>query len=289
MNLIYNLHGGGLMNAILKTLTEDYHLTENEQCIIDYIIKHIDDISALSIRQLASLTYTSTSSIMRISRKLGYQHYHDFKYAIASKIKSYTLDNNELISDDNLVTIVNKLSAIEKNAVNDVNSVLTMTLLNNILSLLEQYQYIDIYAMSANARIAEYAAHLLSTVGKFVQVYHDVDLMLNHSLNMKNDHAVFIVSKYSKNTHQIEAAKTLQKRGIPFVSITSKSETAISQYATYSIRLPFNTASIRVNETYFYTAVKYVFDLLYSILFVFQYDDALNNEELYSKLFWSPK
>lgn len=56
------------------------HLTETENYIIDYFKKNMQSVFTKNIRQLALLTHTSTGSIERAVKKLGYSGFSDFKY-----------------------------------------------------------------------------------------------------------------------------------------------------------------------------------------------------------------
>jgi hypothetical protein len=59
----------------------DYRqFTCSEAQVFDYIQKHTSMAEHMSIRQLASACYTSTGSVVRMVRKLGYTGYAEFQY-----------------------------------------------------------------------------------------------------------------------------------------------------------------------------------------------------------------
>lgn len=59
----------------------DYRqFTCSEAQVFDYIQKHTSMAEHMSIRQLASACYTSTGSVIRMIRKLGFSGYAEFQY-----------------------------------------------------------------------------------------------------------------------------------------------------------------------------------------------------------------
>lgn len=62
------------------------HLTIQEKYLVDYILGNPDDILQKNINELAQLSYTSTATVSRLCKKLGFKGYKDFKYPrIASR------------------------------------------------------------------------------------------------------------------------------------------------------------------------------------------------------------
>lgn len=56
--------------------------TESDQQIYQSLLKYSTDIQHLTIQELAHLSYTSKSSVLRFVQKLGFQGFSDFKYSI---------------------------------------------------------------------------------------------------------------------------------------------------------------------------------------------------------------
>lgn len=64
-------------------------MKESEERIFDYISNNIEECIEIGIRGVAKKTYTSTSSIVRLSKKLGYKGYTDMTYSLRSdKVKN---------------------------------------------------------------------------------------------------------------------------------------------------------------------------------------------------------
>ena len=59
------------MNLDLNKLTCTASLTDTERAVLEFLLTHIDEALKLGVRGVAKANFTSTSTVMRLSRKLG--------------------------------------------------------------------------------------------------------------------------------------------------------------------------------------------------------------------------
>lgn len=64
----------------LTKLIQGRNLTENERMVLAYLMEHLDTALSQGVRSIAQENYTSTSTIMRLARKLGYSGFVDMCY-----------------------------------------------------------------------------------------------------------------------------------------------------------------------------------------------------------------
>lgn len=212
------------MNTIIKQIQTHIHLSENELVIIEYIIDHLDEIPKLTSRELAKKTYTSATSIMRFIKKLGYGNYNEFRYQIAFELKNLEYYNMNIVSSEHIVSLINKSSQIEINAIQKTKEMLSIDEFKEIIMKISKATYIDIIANDANARLAQYASHCINTLGKIVNVYHETNQQLNCCLNIMDDHIVIIISKFALDPHIANIAMTLHKKKRQTILITSNQD-----------------------------------------------------------------
>lgn len=106
-----------MSQRILDRLNENYHLSENDQVIVTYLLEHLEEIPQLSSRELAKRTYTSATTIIRFIKKLGYKNYSDFKYHIVLMLKNMNLDNYDIFSGEDILSISQKVSQLENDTI----------------------------------------------------------------------------------------------------------------------------------------------------------------------------
>ena len=84
--------------SLFQKLKESQKFTHNEQAVIDFILNNPQEVINLSVDELAKVTYTSPSCIVRLTKKLGVKGYSDFKIKFASELNSLILNENALKS-----------------------------------------------------------------------------------------------------------------------------------------------------------------------------------------------
>jgi len=70
------------MNLDLNKLTCGVSLTDTEQAVLEYLLLHLDEALKLGVRGVAKANFTSTSTVMRLSRKLGYNGFIEMYYKL---------------------------------------------------------------------------------------------------------------------------------------------------------------------------------------------------------------
>ena len=131
----------------------------------------------------------------------------------------------------------------------------------------------------------DYASHLLSSVNKIVNVYHNHDKQLWLSFNVERDHTIILVSKYGKNKHLLRVVDILKERKIPFLVITSKQAKELSLKTPYVLYGIIHEEFESLKDMIFYISLKYIFDLFYTILISNDLKHSKELDNLYGHIF----
>lgn len=105
------------------------HLTIQEKYLVDYILDNPDDILQKNINELAQLSYTSTATVSRLCKKLGFKGYKDFKYQYAAEyshlleLKS-DLEIEPFSSDSSIKDALNKIEILHRRSIEYTKSLL---------------------------------------------------------------------------------------------------------------------------------------------------------------------
>lgn len=274
-------------DMILEQFKKDYKLNENDLFIIQYIIEHNEEITSYSSHQLAKETYSSPTAVIRLVKKIGFENYNDFKLNIHTLLNKYTLSNMRIMSNEDLYTIKNKLAEIEIGIINQTKEQLNSNIFNEVMTMISRNKYIDIIANDANAAISEYGSHILSSVNKIVNVYHDGNKQLWLSLNVSSDHTVILISKFGRTKHLLKIADTLKQRHIPFIIITTDKTKDLSNKSPYVLYGINHEDLNNLKDMTFYISLKYIFDLIYTALVSYDYKQAKELDDLYAKIYYS--
>ena len=110
----------------MKTLD---HLTIQEKYLVDYIINNQEDILKKNINELAKLSYTSSATISRLCKKLGFNGYKEFKYQYAAEYSHLLELKNDFkiepfSSESSIDDALNKIELLHKRAIEYTKSLL---------------------------------------------------------------------------------------------------------------------------------------------------------------------
>ncbi|MCY9223085.1 MurR/RpiR family transcriptional regulator, partial [Bacillus licheniformis] len=75
-----------MKDSVFQMTSDTYQsLSDSERHLLEYIYQHLDVIATLSIVKLSEDANVSTATIVRLMKKLGYDGYTSFKYALKEK------------------------------------------------------------------------------------------------------------------------------------------------------------------------------------------------------------
>lgn len=269
---------------IIQSLDRNNKLNHTDREICQYIIDHLESIPQMSSRQLALLTYTNATTILRLSRKLGFKNFNDLKVNIAVELKDIPIKDINILRDESLFSIIDKVSLIEHNIINKTKNMLSIDEFREIVTLLNNVHYVDLFAMDANASMAQYACHTFFSLSKIAHVYPNIDTQFLLSMNIPADHVVFLFSKYGDNKTIIESARLLMRSHVPTIAVTSSPKNVLAKNCSYTLQCGIDEPQKELSELIYGIASKYVFDLIYVSLFSMHYEDSISLKKRYHKL-----
>ena len=72
----------------IEKITQGKNLTDTEHTVLEYILDHLDTVQTEGVRGVARANYTSTSTIMRLARKMNYSGFVDMCYKLRSLVET---------------------------------------------------------------------------------------------------------------------------------------------------------------------------------------------------------
>lgn len=269
---------------IIQSLDRNDKLNHTDREICQYIIDHLESIPQMSSRQLASLAYTNATTILRLSRKLGFKNFNDLKVNLAIELKDIPVNDFNIHKDESLFSIVDKVSLIEHNIINKTKNLLCDKEFKEIVTLLNNAHYVDLFAMNANTPMAQYASHTFFSLSKIAHVYPNIDTQFLLSLNIPEDHVVFLFSKYGDNKTIIESARLLMRSHVKTIAVTSSPKNLLAKNCNFTLQCGSDEAKKELSDLIYGIATKYVFDLIYVSLLSMHYEDSLSVKKKYPEL-----
>ena len=179
-----------------------------------------------TIAHISEVLNASTTSLHRLSKKLGYASFKIMKEDFFAD-RAGTHETNE--SENNYLSMINNSYYLVKNNIS-----------TKMLEVLSQEKRIVIYGMGMNSYVAKIFEIKLQLLGISSQHYDDSRFMKlsSHSLNKEED-VVIVLSRTGCPPELIEVMLEVNKRDIPSVLITEVDSSPIESMSTYVIHTSY--------------------------------------------------
>ncbi|MEG0453545.1 MAG: MurR/RpiR family transcriptional regulator [Coprobacillus sp.] len=253
-------------------------LTSQEKAVVEYIIDNPKDLLEMNVNELAKVSYTSASTIIRLCKKLEVKGYADLKFIYASEfpammkqrelLRKKPFDANTSVDD-----IINTLPHIYAKAIDHTRSLLSRNTIIRITNLMKQAQRIEIYGDGVNYDLAKMMAYRFEGVYKDCFVYSASHWEHIKYLEIQKIPTVAILLSHTgKNPMVIEAAKRLKESGIKTVAITGNINSQIVKLTNEHIHIIETNNELELKTLAFTMAIQYILDVFVSTLLIHSID-----------------
>ncbi|MGX4599000.1 MurR/RpiR family transcriptional regulator [Faecalimicrobium sp. JNUCC 81] len=226
---------------------KNQNLSDSEVKILEYMFASPEKIKKEGIRQLAKANFTSTASIIRLAKKLGYSGYNELIFDV-KRMTSDTLVNSIKKEDS--------FSWNSKRPLNDLNE-LSKTYLN-------KDKYIYLYGEGFCEFVTGYIHRKLLVKKYNVILLHGLEIPIVYEKN--HNPTLIVISKSGENFACIRKIEQLSDLGGDIISITSNSNSSISTISDVSLSIPVSHVADSKNEefTTFYGDSINLLEVLFS-------------------------
>ena len=267
------------------------NLSEGQKSILQYMCGHPQEIASMTIKELAQATYTSPATLIRVSKKLGYNGFDELK-------KDFLIEENYInthfqkidpnypfLATDNYMTIASKITTLAKETADDTLSLIDFYTLQKAVKFLLKAEKIHLTAISFPLIYGRDFQLKLRRIGKNVEI---IDLLGEQlyaaPIINKSDCALMI--SYSGETPLIrQMIKVYQQKNIPIIAITGVGSSTLRSAADVSLSV--TTREKLYSKISGYSnlfSINLILDILYSCIFKENYDANLKNKKSLSKL-----
>ena len=223
----------------MKTLD---HLTIQEKYLVDYIINNQEDILKKNINELAKLSYTSSATISRLCKKLGFNGYKEFKYQYAAEYSHLLELKNDFkiepfSSESSIDDALNKIELLHKRAIEYTKSLLDKQVIERIYQLIKNAKYIEIYGTGINFSLAEIYSLNFEEEGVISKAYNSLNPMHLQYLRQRkpNDTVCIYLTHTGQNMEMLKIAKDIRKYHAKSIVICDHKKREICKYCDETI------------------------------------------------------
>ena len=268
--------------GLLAKMRQIKDLSPSERHIVNYIFSNLQDVSNMGIVELGDKTFTSTTTVKRLCRKLGIESYTDFRLALSAEISNYVrLSIIEGAQDpvgryDTVFDIVNKVSDQNAKSIIDTGTLNHTDTITEIIELMKAAKQIDFYGVGPSNLVAADAQLKCMRLGIPSTAYGDKVSMIINARNSKEGHLAFLISYTGETDDVIEVANQLEENGVTTISLTSLRESRLGKSCTYQLYVQASETWDRLGGMSSRISTLNVIDILFTALINTDYDKYMN-------------
>jgi len=197
-------------------------LSENDYYILSYVQKHTDEVKDMTIIELSKVCNMSKSSILRLSKKLGFSGYSEFKYYLKEQTSKKTVSSDVFeLSMTDIKTTLNLFDKIDKRP---------------IYALMEKADTLYAYGTGWGQQNAlqELKRYLLSMNKRLYLIPSKKELQVTISHMQPTDLVIF-TSLSGEIDEIMTDLKTIHYNQVPTLSITNFKNNHLAKLTTHQL------------------------------------------------------
>lgn len=227
--------------TLLTTMRQVKDLSPSERHIVDFIFENLHDVSNMGIVELGERTFTSTTTVKRLCRKLGIESYTDFRLQLSAEIASYDPINilkgsqDPVGQYDTISDIISKVSDQNAKSIIETSTLNNPDVITEVIHLMREAKRIDFYGIGPSNVVAQDAYIKCMRLGiPSSAIENPMSMRMN--VRAYSQGALALLISYTGETDSIiEVARELNAVGTTSVSLTSFSENRLASLCTYNL------------------------------------------------------
>lgn len=259
--------------SVFDAMQQEENFSETERQILQFIFKNRNAVEKLSIQELASRTYSSNATIIRMCRKLGFCGYRDFKIAFIRELENQKLVINTVDysypfrAEEPASVIVQNMYSLFKECIDMVQSRLDIPVLEQMVGVMASSQRNFLFGMG------DTKLTIRSFINKGVKINffpilateNDEQEYICQQIDSR-DCTMFITYRGTQPSFD-RCVKILRNRGVKILAITANKESMVAKYSDYCICIPDLEEEAKISTFYSQIVFQYILNLLFALLY----------------------
>ena len=193
----------------------DYRLNDTDEQIVEYILKNKEEVKKISIQVLAKNVYTVPNTIIRLSKKLGYDGFSHLKANLREELELEGKDEN------NIYEYVKKTFEL-----------MDEQKLNEISKLFHKSRQIFCYGIGDTVPFGESMVRRFKNMRAPMSFYHHRHEIIEDILGASPKKDLLVLISVSGESQQIlEVAKLAKEKKIHIISLTHFNKSSLGSLA----------------------------------------------------------
>lgn len=241
-------------------------LTSSEKKIGEYILKNPKEIYKLSASELANLTETSSASVVRFSKKLGFDGFQEFKIELAKediKEKSQEQEYEYIDTDDSVKDVILKIGKKNIKTIDETLQLIDEDQVEDAINSILVAKNIYLFGVGVSALVAMDLQYKLMRINKNVFMYMDSHMQLSSAARINSEDLAIAISHTGKTKEVYKSLLKAKEKGAKCISITKYGNNPISDISHIKLKIPNVEKDLRVGAISSRIAQLTLIDILF--------------------------
>jgi DNA-binding MurR/RpiR family transcriptional regulator len=231
-----------ILIAIQEKL-DSLHL--KERTLAEFLLKHPQLSTQMTITELARQSGSSTATISRFCKTFHTQNFPEFKQKLATELVQQTSTPNQyqdIVAGNPLQDIVSAITANHLRSLTDTTQLLDLNQLRLAIEALHTASRIDLYGSATSGIVAQDFFHKLIRIGKAAAPFSDPHMQLTSAASLTSKDLAVGISYSGETPETIHALRCAAEQGATTLSITRFGKNTLADCS--DIRLFTSSAEI---------------------------------------------
>lgn len=234
---------------ILEYIKQNYEdFTDSEKLIADYLLSNNESIINLSAKEIGEITNTSAATLIRFSKKLGFESLNEMKLKLSMSLRDikekadFEYINKKLETTDIIYGIKKSIDKVMDKTVNLIQE----EDLEKAIDLLSKAKNIYIYSVGVSGLVGQDFYYKLSRINKRCMAHVDTHLQITSSILMEPEDVAVAISYSGTTKEVIKCVENANKNNVPVISITKASiSNKLEDLSDITLKVPYVEKSLR--------------------------------------------
>ena len=248
---------------LLKQSFED--LSRTNKKIARYVIDNPQAASEANIEDLAAKTETSTASVSRLVKTLGYGNFREFTLSLAyTQLRPQNLPIfKDIDANDSLSTIADKIFTSSQRAIRDTRNRIDENDFARAVLRIIHCRRLGLFGLGGSSVIALDGYHKFLRTSIDCFYYPDFDVQLMQAVKLGEDDCGIVESHSGKNRQTLKIAETLKQRKVPVIGITGYQDSPLANHSDITFVSSSDESNYRSEGMYSLIAQMTIIDTLF--------------------------
>lgn len=228
------------MTVSVRIQSYSRSLTEAEQAIAAFILKHHEEIPLLTVHEIAERAAVSAASVSRLTKKLGYRNLRELKIDLAQETAPPLEKVFETITQKHTdKEILGSVFSGYTQSLQDTLAVLDPNSVSRTADLIVKKERVVYFGIGGSGNVAREASLILAHIGIRTEAYTDAYEMYIRALQLGKKDMVFGISHSGRSDVTVKAVALAHQSGAATVGISNYPESPLASKCDILLRTAF--------------------------------------------------